>query len=92
MFIKEENNNDNFINEFKSRCYSVFSYMDDLDSLDSGLSELWSDGFMEDYNLDKLNDSSKDMIIKTLESCFVNMANVVDSLVGIKTILDSTRE
>lgn len=93
MVIKEEyTDNDKFINEFQSRCYNIFSYIDDLETLDSGLSELWSAGFMEDYDLDKLSEKDKNDILKTLESCFTYMADVVDELIDVKAVLDNTRE
>jgi hypothetical protein len=47
---------------------------------------------MEDYDLDKLSEKDKNDILKTLESCFTYMADVVDALIDVKATLDNTRE
>lgn len=87
MFIKEENNNDNFINEFKSRCYSVFSYLEDLEEYRTKFSDLWTGNYLGEYNLDNLSEQDKKDILYILERCFADISNVANDCYTIDAML-----
>jgi hypothetical protein len=86
MIIREDNN-DKFINEFQSSCYSIFSYLEDLEEYRTKFSDLWTGNYLGEYDLDNLSEQDKKDILYILQRCFADISNITNDCYTIDAML-----